>query len=644
VIIGTAGHIDHGKTSLVKAITGVDADRLKEEKARGITIDLGFAYWPQEDGSSIGFVDVPGHEGYVHNMLAGVTGVSALMLVIAANEGIKPQTREHLLIAELLGIRIGVVALTKVDIADAAMREQRKCDIQEILAGMGQCDVPVIAVSTVTGEGLAELKGALRELRQQDSDSSVLRPFRLAVDRVFSVQGAGTVVTGGILAGRVSMNDRLIISPSGREVRVRGLHAQNRRTEHAGVGERAAINLAGVGVKEIKRGDVLMEATLHQPTLRFDAMVRLADGDSKPLATWAPIHIHAGTGAWTARIVPLEQGRIEPGTAQLAQIVLDRPVALLVGDRFVIRDASARRTIGGGTVLDIHAPERNRRRPERLAALTAIAQKGSVEALADLLALPPHAIDIDACSASAGLHPEAFDAVIARENLIVLNGDTRRFIFTPPLVLTLSRRIQERLSAHHTQHPDQAGLSIDRLRLSLPERLASDSFAAIVAHLMRRSEFAASGAWLRLPYHVPRLSSEHEALWVQIQPLLSGEDRFKPPRINELAEHLKRREDTIRGLMKRLARRGDVDEVAEDHFLLRPAVAELLAVAQETEAAEPDRWFNAAGFRDRIGIGRRMAILILEFFDRQGVTIRKGDLRRVDPRKAEAFEPHPTRA
>ncbi len=638
MIIGTAGHIDHGKTSLVKAITGVDADRLKEEKARGITIDLGFAYWPQEDGSSIGFVDVPGHEGYVHNMLAGVTGVSALMLVVAANEGIKPQTREHLLIAELLRVRIGVVALTKADLADAALLELRQCEINGILKEMSQRDVPVIAVSTMTGEGLAEIKDALRALVRRE-DSSSKQPFRLAVDRVFSVQGTGTVVTGGVLAGRVSTGERLVLSPSGREVRVRGLHAQNRKAEQASPGERAAINLAGVSVEEVRRGDVLVEAALYQPTQRFDAMVRMVDGDSKPLAIWTPLHMHAGTGAWTARLVPLEQDHIQPVTMQLAQIVLDRPAALLAGDRFVIRDTSARRTIGGGTVLDIHAPGRNRRRPERLAALSAIARKGPVDALPDLLVLPPHAIDIDTYVSCAGLRPEDLDPVITRENLLVLNGETRRFIFAPPLVLVLSRRIHERLSAHHVQHPDQAGLSVDRLRLSLTERLAPDSFAALVAHLVRRGAIAASGAWLRLPDHIPRLSSEHEALWAQILPLMSGEDRFKPPRINQLAEHLKRREDTIRGLMKRLARRGDVDEVAEDHFLLRPAVAELLAVARETEAAEPDHWFNAAAFRDRIGIGRKMAILILEFFDRHGVTIRKGDLRRVDPRKAGMFTP-----
>jgi selenocysteine-specific elongation factor len=412
VIIGTAGHIDHGKTSLVKAITGVDADRLKEEKARGITIDLGFAYWPQEDGSSIGFVDVPGHEGYVHNMLAGVTGVSALMLVIAANEGIKPQTREHLLIAELLGIRIGVVALTKADLVDAALREQRRGEITEILAGISQPDVPVIAVSTVTGEGLVEIKDALRALVQQEK-SSGKQPFRLAVDRVFSVQGAGTLVTGGVVSGCVGTNDRLIISPSGREVRVRGLHAQNRKAEKASPGERAAVNLAGVSVDEIRRGDVLLAATLHQPTQRFDAMIRLSDEDSKPLAIWTPVHIHAGTGAWTAKLVPLEQDRFQSGTTQLAQIVLDRPAALLMSDRFVIRDASARRTIGGGTVLDIQPPERNRRRPERLAALSVLARKGAVEALADLLALPPHTVDIEKYAACSGLHPDAFDTAIA---------------------------------------------------------------------------------------------------------------------------------------------------------------------------------------------------------------------------------------
>jgi selenocysteine-specific elongation factor len=636
MIIGTSGHIDHGKTSLVRAITGVDADRLKEEKARGITIDLGFAYWPQADGRMIGFVDVPGHEGYIHNMLAGITGVSALMLVVAANEGIKPQTREHLLIADLLGIDRAVVALTKADLSTTDMLELRTEELRELLTSTTLKSAEIIPVSTVTGVGLSALKQALLGLTRTDQ-SALERPFRLAVDRAFTLSGAGTVVTGGILAGRVNADDKVLLSPQGKEVRVRGLHAQGRQVSQALAGQRAAINLAGVVPEDIKRGDVLMAAKLHRPTQRFDASVRLAATESKPLPAWTAVHLHAGSGFWPARIVPLSVERLGAGEPQTVQVITERPAALLVGDRFVLRDGSGRRTIGGGKILDIHAPERNRRKTERLQALAAMAAHDGPSALPELLQLPPFAVDLHAFASSCGRYETELQGVISDHNLVMLHGDGKRFLFAPPVLLKLGRHLKEHLTAHHAKHPDQAGCTSERLRLALPERLAPEAFAALTGHLIRRGEIAATGAWLRLPDHVAKLSPDHEALWALIRPLLSGDDRFKPPRVNELADHFRKRDETIRGLMKRLARRGDVDEVAEDHYLLREAVSALLRAAEATEAATTGGWFNAAAFRDHIGIGRKMAILILEFFDRHGVTIRKGDLRRVDPRKAGAF-------
>ncbi len=631
MIIGTSGHIDHGKTSLIRAITGTDADRLAEEKRRGITIDLGFAYWPQESGGAIGFVDVPGHEDYVRNMLAGATGIDALMLVVAANEGVKPQTLEHLLIADLLGLRAGVVALSKADLVDAVLLERRRAEIRTLLAPTGLREAPILPVSSVTGEGLGPLMEALRGLRADRGAAQ--RPFRMTVDRVFTLAGAGTIVTGSIRAGMLRIGDGLLLSPSGREARVRGMHAQNRPVEAAGVGERAAVNLAGVARDEIQRGDMLIAPELHGPTQRFDALVRLSGQETKPLRLWSAAHLHAGSGAWTARIVPLAADRIGPGEEGLAQIVADRPLALFGGDRFILRDAAGRRTIGGGTVLDIRAPERGRRRPERLAALQALAEEGAAGALPRLLALPPYAVHRADHGRAHGLSTAALDEVAARENLIALGP----YLMAPAMVLTQSRRIVERLAAHHREQPDQPGLARERLRLALPERLTQDAFAAFSASMIRRGEIAAAGAFLRLPDHAPRLSPEHGVLWDQIRPLLGGEARFKPPRVNELAEALRRRDETVRGLAKRLARRGDLLEVAPDHFLLREAVAELAAAAFATAEAQPDGWFTAAHYRDRIGGGRKMAILILEFLDRQGLTIRKGDQRRVDPRKVGMF-------
>ncbi len=631
MIVGTSGHIDHGKTSLVRAITGTDADRLAEEKRRGITIDLGFAYWPQPDGGVIGFVDVPGHEDYVRNMLAGATGIDALLLVVAANEGVKPQTLEHLLIADLLGLRSGVVALSKADLVESALLDRRQAEIRALLAPTGLGAAPIIPVSSVTGEGLGPLMEALRSLRADRETAG--RPFRMAVDRVFTLAGAGTIVTGSIRAGSLRVGDTIVLSPSGREARVRGLHAQNRPVETAGAGERAAVNLAGIAREAIQRGDLLVAPELHGPTQRFDALVRLSAQEAKPLRAWSAAHLHAGAGAWNARIVPLASDRIAPGDTGLAQIVTDRPLALFGGDRVILRDAAGRRTIGGGIVLDIAAPERGRRRPERLAALTALAEEAATGALPRLLALPPHAVDRANHARAHGLSPEALDGVAMRENLLALGP----VLMAPAVALTLSRRIVERLAAHHREQPDQPGLARERLRLSLPERLGQDAFAALVAHMIRRGEIAATGAFLRLPAHAPRLSREHGVLWDQIRPRLGGEARFKPPRVNELAEHLRRREESVRGLCKRLARRGDLFEVAPDHFLLREAVAELASAALATAAAQPDGWFTAAHYRDRIGGGRKMAILILEFFDRQGMTLRKDDQRRVDQRKAGMF-------
>jgi selenocysteine-specific elongation factor len=640
VIVGTAGHIDHGKTSLVQAITGVDADRLKEEKARGITIDLGFAYWPQPDGSRIGFVDVPGHEGYIHNMLAGITGIDALLFVIAANEGVKPQTREHLLIADLLGLTQGVVALTKADLVDSERLAARVEEIRLLLAETSLRDSAIIPVSAVTGAGIDALKHHLQDLGRsvQGARKKSSGPFRMPVDRSFSLQGVGTVVTGSIGSGTIAADDRMILSPAGIEVRIKGIHAQNQRTDCASQGARAALNLAGIGKDEAGRGDVLLSPQLHGPTQRFDVSVRLAPGMTKPLPVWSPVHLHCGTGAWPARLVPLAHDRILPGQEQPAQIVLNRPAALFAGSRFILRDASATRTIGGGTILDLRAPERNRRKPERLEALESLARYSGIEALPHLVVLPPFAVDLARYAADHGLDRSAFDSVILRESLLLLRTGNQSFVMAPAILLRLSRGMAERLKAHHEDHPDQPGLTMERLRLALPERLQPLVFAAVAEHCEKRGEIASTGAWLRLPHHVPRLSPEHEALWALVRPRLSGEHRFNPLRVPALSEELRRRPDSLRGLMKRLARRGDVHEVAEDQFLLRKAVAELAETAIATGAAQAEGWFNAAAYRDRLGIGRKMAILVLEFFDRQGLTIRKGDLRRIDPRKQDLFK------
>ena len=358
MIVGTAGHIDHGKTSLVRALTGIDTDRLKEEKARGISIDLGFAYLPAPDGSVLGFVDVPGHERFVRNMLAGATGIDFVLLVVAADDGVMPQTREHLAIVNLLGIDRGVVALTKCDLVEPSRRAEVSADITQRLENTGLADCEIVPVSTVTGYGIDRLRDRLFDAAGMMRARVASGAFRLAVDRSFTLAGSGTVVTGTVLSGAISTGDRVVISPSGLAARVRSIHAQNRPTERGVAGQRCALNLAGSGVTKdsIERGDVVLDPDLHAPTDRIDATLRLLSSEQKPVIQWTPVRLHHAATEVGARIVLLGNEQIPPGGEALIQLVLERPIATAAGGRFVLRDTTAQHTIGGGIFLDLRAP------------------------------------------------------------------------------------------------------------------------------------------------------------------------------------------------------------------------------------------------------------------------------------------------
>ena len=352
MIVGTAGHIDHGKTSLVKALTGVDADRLKEEKARGITIDLGYAYQPMPGGEVLGFIDVPGHEKFIHNMLAGATGIDHVLLVIAADDGPMPQTLEHLEILDQLGLVQGAVVLSKIDRVDAVRRDAAMAEVRHLLAGRAQAAFPILPVSSVSGDGLAALRAHLQAAaearrlteRQHAADAS---PFRLAIDRSFTLGGIGTVVTGTVFDGRVSVGDRLMVSPLGLEVRVRSLHAQDRPATCGWRGQRCALNLVApqLDPRQIERGQWLLSAALHAPTQRIDARLKLLHSEAHALRHWTPVHLHLGTAHVNGRVALLQDGVLQPGHEALVQLVLDEPVGALHGDRFILRDQSARRTL-----------------------------------------------------------------------------------------------------------------------------------------------------------------------------------------------------------------------------------------------------------------------------------------------------------
>lgn len=633
MIVGTAGHIDHGKTALIKALTGTDADRLAEEKARGITIDLGFAYADLGGGAITGFVDVPGHERLIHTMLAGAGGIDFALLVVAADDGVMPQTREHLAILGLLGISKGIVALAKADLAGPERRAEATADIRAALTGTSLADALILPVSARTGEGIEALRAAIAAAEAQAVAREDLGRLRFAVDRSFTLSGAGTVVTGMMLSGHVRLDDIVTVSPSGLTARVRGIHAQNRKAALGVCGQRCALNLAGERVTKdaIHRGDIVLSAPLHAPTQRIDAALTVLALEDRPVGTWFPARLHSHAVEAGARVVPLE-GAIAPGATGLVQLVLDRPIAAAVGDRFILRDTSASRTIGGGRFLDLRPPARKRGTPERLASLTAACNADPAKALAGLLAAAPVDLSVflrDRALADSGLPALLLAAKAETVGSLALSSKTLE---------GLSAGIAEQLAVFHADNPDLAGIGRERLRLALSPRLPKDAFLALLKMEAGAGRVVLDGAFVRLAGHEVRLSAADEDLWLRIHPELLGEGRFRPLRVRDLADRFGADERVVRHVLKLTQKLGRTDEVAHDHFFAREVVREMVEIMRDVAVKTQDGWFAAAAFRDRLQNGRKVAIQILEFFDRLGLTLRKGDLRRINPHRSDLFD------
>ena len=631
MIVGTAGHIDHGKTALVKALTGVDADRLKEEKTRGITIDLGYAYSDLGDGRQLGFVDVPGHERFVHNMLAGATGIDAALLVVSAAEGIKPQSVEHLQIMDLLGLDRGIVALTKSDLANDDDLLERMAEVETLLSSTSLRGAEIIPVSAVTGAGIDELKARLLALGE--SGKGISGYARLAVDRCFLLSGAGVVVTGTVHAGEIRVGDHLLLAPSGLEARVRSIHAQNRAAEVGHAGERCALNLSGARLSKeaVKRGDWVVSPELQAPTDRIDVELKVLGSENEALKHWAPVHVHLGAAHVMGRVALLEGDRLAPGASGLAQLVLEEKVGALAGDRVILRDPSATRTIAGARIVDPFGPPRNRRIPRRLAELRALREpNGSV--LPALLREEAGFVDLARFGVARNLRPAEVNRLLTEAGGVKVAG----FGFLAETLATSRADIVATLKAFHESNADALGLPPERLRVALKKRWPPAVFAALLDLEVAAKGVTIDGSLLRLPSHSLTLGAKDEALWKKISADLAR-DRFKPPRVRDFAQAYATPEAGVRKLLRQLARLGRVVEVAPDQFFLRPVVAEMIAIAH---GLGDD--FTAAQFRDALDNGRKLAILILEFFDRHGITVRRGDLRRTVPRKLGQYGPPPT--
>jgi selenocysteine-specific elongation factor len=631
MILATAGHIDHGKTALVRALTGVDADRLPEEKRRGLTIDLGFAYTILPDGSELGFVDVPGHERFLPNMLAGVLSIDRVLLIVAADDGPRPQTLEHLDILELIGVAEVTGIVTKIDRVDAARRDAVMAKLAELLAASGYGDAPLLPVSSRTGEGIPALAAHLSERAAAADRARAARPpegrFRLPIDRVFSLPGIGMVATGTAASGSVAPGDGLLLSPRGVEVRVRGVHAHNRPVERAVAGDRCALNVVGSFPEggEPGRGDWLLAPELHAPTGRVDVALRVSRGAPGPLRSGLPVHVHLGTEDRVGRAAILGRNALAPGEEGLAQLDLDRPIGALWGDRVVLRDHGALHTLAGGRVVDPFPPRRGRARPERLAALAALRETDPGTALEALLgvdgvvALTPFAL-------ARNLTLEQASALAAAGGFARFGDSRAPYAATETRLDELGARFAELLAELHRSEPDALGpprpVLLRRLRGEAPE----PALDAALARAVDAGRIVRDGAVLRLPTHQPRLSRDDERLWQRVETLLAVEN-LRPPRVRELAETLSLEPEAAARLMKRFERFGRVAPVAANRYFLPETVARLAAIAGQLAAADPDAGFTAGMFNERTGVGRNLTIEILEYLDRVGTTRRAGDRR-----------------
>ena len=726
MMIGTAGHIDHGKTSLVRALTGTDTDRLPEEKKRGMSIELGYAFLASsDDGPAVGegsvasaatagqtkvvpafglprepiaFIDVPGHEKLLHTMISGATGIDFALLLVAADDGVMPQTREHLAVLSLLGIDRGVVAITKIDRVDEARVQEVTQQVTALLADTPLARAPIIPVSATRGDGVAELRQLLRtEAVRLDAAhgpdgtvdphgsespvraSAATEPaetiaalpaqtgFRLAIDRVFSLDGVGTVATGTVHAGRVQVGDVLQQLPDGpKELRVRSLHAQNRSTDSAHAGQRCAINLAGIERDQLQRGHWLAQPGIASVSDRLDVELHLWHAEPRAIRSGTRVHVHLGTTASPAAVAVLDADTLAPGGTGLAQLVLPQPLAAWHGDRLILRDAAGQRIIGGGRVLDSRAPVRYRRTPQRLQLLQALQRPALRDRLAGLLETCEHGVDLRQWQQVFGLASvAAFDASLQTLPHRRLAGD---FIIGEPAWQHLRRTVLDTLAAYHQNATDEIGPDAARLRRLARLRMDDAHWRLLLDALVKEGSVAQSGAFVHLPEHGSQLAARDETLLQRLTPHLM-EAGAQGAWVRDLAEHIGEPAANLRPAMARLARSGHLYQVVKDLYLDAATAARLAALvrqlaladkepaesdraevqqaseqpAEATSGAEPGRRYaraalkptgqggnalpilKVAEFRDASGLGRKRAVQMLEFFDRIGLCRRVGD-------------------
>jgi len=631
IVMGTAGHVDHGKTALIKRLTGIDTDRLKEEKERGITIELGFASLTLPGGSTIGVVDVPGHERFIRNMVAGASGIDLVILVIASDEGVMPQTREHLHICELLGIRRGIIVLTKIDKVDEDWLELVREDVQSILEGTFLADAPIVPVSSVTGVGLQQLLIAISKAAAEVQESADNGIFRLPIDRVFTIKGFGTIVTGTLFSGKVSLGEEVEIFPACLRAKIRGIQVHNKAVEMAEAGQRTAINLQGMNRELIARGDVLANYGALEASNRLDCIYRHLPGNSRKMKNRTLVRLHTGTSEVMARIILLDREEQGPKEESCVQFILENSLAVMVGDRFVIRSYSPAMTIGGGVIVDT-LPEKHKRFSVDVLRDFQILKGGSNEEKVETILARAgiNGINEKKLVVRTGISccemRRQLEKMFSSKKAILVDKDEVR-VCAYQIFENIREKIVHCVKIYHEQNPFREGLSKEEMRKTLEREngVGQKIFSIAVQDLESCNEIVVEKDMIRLPGHRVNLHGEMEQLRKDISTIYCN-GGLTPPTMQELQEQFSsEQKKDISNLIQIMIREGGLIRVSTDLNFSRNTIEKLSE--EYSHLLLKKGKVTVADFKEMTGLSRKHSIPLMEYFDLIKLTLWVGDYR-----------------
>jgi len=634
IILGTAGHVDHGKTALIKALTGIDTDRLKEEKERGITIELGFAQFTLKNGEKIGIVDVPGHERFVKNMVAGAGGIDVVAMVIAADEGVMPQTREHLDICQLLGIKKGIVALTKIDLVDEEWRDLVREDIRDFLKGTFLEESPIIPLSAVTGAGLPEFISTLEEIVSVADERADSGFFRLPADRVFTMKGFGTVITGTLMSGKAKVGDTIQIMPGQIKAKIRGIQIHNEMAEVAVAGQRTAMNLQGIDKDTIQRGNVLTSPDTFEPTVRMDISFKYLPGTGKKLKNRTPVRFHTGSSEIISRIILLDKNEIEPGEEVYAQVILESPTVATAGDRFVIRSYSPVSTIGGGEILDPIAEKYKGHFEQRLTELKGLKSADSQEKTRIIIERAGlRGISTRQLSVRTGIpsnkQNKILEGMFSRKEALLLDRDDFRIV-SFSIYKTLQNKILQEIKTYHERFPLREGHPKEELRTRAGRFIDSKLFNKAIRDLEHEGHIVVEQENIRRADHSVNLKGKLGDLRENIAGIYL-ESKLTPPSTKEMMERFSDRKTETVNVLNVMFNEGILIKINEDIYYHKQFIDTLRK--DYKEFLLKNRESTPATFREMTGLSRKYIIPLMEYFDKTKLTIRVGDHRVLREKK-----------